>query len=85
VTQPHWLVAWFFEQALALRKDEEDPGVPAYPYTATGARVVLPLSDGGTAPMPVSFVAAARQKIPSVLNMDKLRRDLLERLGLKGY
>ncbi len=69
-----WLAAWFaLEKAnlkmARLEKAAEDPGVPAYL--------------GGTATVaPVSFVAAARQRIPSVFNLDKLHRRIYELYGV---
>lgn len=77
-TQPDWFLASFalylaqLKQA-RLEREAEDPGVPAYRTEDMGY----------TSPAPVSFVAGMHKRIPSVFNLDKLHRRVLELLGVK--
>lgn len=69
-----WFDEWWLRRraeyvAERLEKEAEDPGVPALLWLSS--------------PAPVSFVAAARHKIPAVFNLDKLHREVLGLYGVK--
>lgn len=74
---PPWLDAWWALQRAQrkqerLEREAEDPGVPAWRTEAMGY----------SSPAPVSFVAAARHRIPDVFNLDKLHRRVYELMGV---
>lgn len=63
-----WMTDWYREPALMARvRAAEDPGVPAYAWDVHGEWTGIP----------VSYVAAAQQKLPAVLNLDRLHRRVL--------
>lgn len=71
-----WLDDWLVERNAQLSherrlRDAEDPGIPAYYGTCTGQPTVAP----------VSYVAAAREKLRPVFNLDRLHRNVLRLLG----
>lgn len=71
------LELWWRDNRAALKlarleREAEDPGVPAYYGTCTG----------GTTPHPWSAVAGCREPPRKVLNLDKLRRRVMELIGM---
>jgi hypothetical protein len=77
--KPSPLEEWWAENRAELRlerlqREQEDPGLPAYPWDAHG-RVQDP-------PMPVSYVAAARERLHKVFDLPRLRARVLKLLGM---
>lgn len=73
-----WVDDWWASRLAELRMvrleaEGSDPGIPAYYGTATGQPTVAP----------VSYVAAARERIRPVFNLDRLHRNVLALLGQK--
>lgn len=78
-----WLDDWWWEQRGVggwRAFITADPGLPAYPWLPDGSPIRVG-DDGAEGPMPVSFVAAARNKFHPLMNLDQLHRCVLE--GLK--
>lgn len=71
---------WWKERRAALRSDrlareQGDPGLPAYPWDVHG--VV------GDPPIPVSYVASARERQQKVIDLHRLHDQFLKLLGRK--
>lgn len=74
-----WIDEWWASRTVEsrtarLEAESTDPGFPAWYDTATGGKTYAPWS---------AVMAARERRYPSLLNLDKLHRRVLELLGVK--